>query len=173
MLRRFARAGMIFALLNGVPAFAFTNPLSSVQVVYFNPLERGPLADFLNIFRKQAIPRRIVAWHGGQAPGTVVISTCERRLYYILRDGDAIEYGVGVGRRGFAWSGTKTVSMKREWPDWTPPAEMFKRQPDLPPAELIILSARVRYTLVRACTASMGRTSQIRLGPPCRPAASV
>jgi len=50
MLRRFARAGMIFALLNGVPAFAFTNPLSSLQVAYFNPLERGPLADFLNIF---------------------------------------------------------------------------------------------------------------------------
>jgi lipoprotein-anchoring transpeptidase ErfK/SrfK len=109
-----------------------TNPLSSLQVAYFNPLERGPLADFLNIFREQAIPRRIVAWHGGQAPGTVVISTSERRLYYILRDGDAIQYGVGVGRRGFAWSGTKTVSMKREWPDWTPPAEMLKRRPDLP-----------------------------------------
>jgi lipoprotein-anchoring transpeptidase ErfK/SrfK len=131
MLRRFAPAGMIFALLNGVPAFAFTNP-SSLQVANFNPLERGPLADFLNIFREQAIPRRIVAWHGGQTPGTVVISTRERRLYYVLRDGDAIQYGVGVGRRGFAWSGTKTVSMKREWPDWTPPQEMLKRRPDLP-----------------------------------------
>jgi hypothetical protein len=59
MLRRFAPAGMIFALLNGVPAFAFANPLSSLQVANFNPLEREPLADFLNIFRD--IPRRIVA----------------------------------------------------------------------------------------------------------------
>jgi hypothetical protein len=50
---------MIFALLNGVPAFAFANPLSSLQVANFNPLEREPLADFLNIFRD--IPRRIVA----------------------------------------------------------------------------------------------------------------
>jgi len=73
-----------------------------------------------------------VLWHGGYAPGTVVISTKERRLYYVLPGGEAIQYGVGVGREGFTWSGTKTVTMKREWPDWTPPAQMLKRRPDLP-----------------------------------------
>jgi lipoprotein-anchoring transpeptidase ErfK/SrfK len=62
----------------------------------------------------------------------VVISTSERRLYYVLGDGQAIRYGVGVGRQGFTWSGTKTVSMKREWPDWRPPPQMLKRRPDLP-----------------------------------------
>ena len=85
-------------------------------------------------FRPQAtpIPREVVAFNGRYSPGTVVISTDERRLYYVLGNGRAIAYGVGVGRPGFAWSGTKTVSMKRAWPDWRPPAEMLKRRPDLP-----------------------------------------
>jgi lipoprotein-anchoring transpeptidase ErfK/SrfK len=132
MIRKFGRAIIILALLNEAPAYAFTNPLSSLQVASFNLLERGPLADFLDVFREQAIPRRVVAWRRGQGPGTVVISTTERRLYYVLKGGRAIQYGVGVGRQGFAWSGTKAVSMKREWPDWTPPPEMLKRRPELP-----------------------------------------
>ena len=131
MVRTFARTG-ILALLIGSPAFAFNKPLSGVQLTDFNPLNHGPLADFLNLFREQAIPRRVVAWQRGFAPGTVVISTNERRLYYVLGDGRAIQYGVGVGREGFTWSGTKTVTMKREWPDWTPPLQMLKRRPDLP-----------------------------------------
>ncbi len=118
--------------LSGTSAFAFKNPLAGVQLAGFNPLERGPLADFLNIFSEQAIPRRIVAWDRGYKPGTVVISTSERRLYYVLGHGEAIQYGVGVGRQGFTWSGVKTVTMKREWPDWTPPSQMIKRRPDLP-----------------------------------------
>jgi len=98
-----------------------------------NPLNRGGLADFLNIFREQAIPSQVVAWRHPQfKKGTVVISTKERRLYYVLGEGQAIEYGVGVGREGFTWSGTKTVSRKREWPDWRPPTQMLKRRPDLP-----------------------------------------
>jgi lipoprotein-anchoring transpeptidase ErfK/SrfK len=85
-------------------------------------------------YRAQAvpIPRQVVAFEGRFAPGTVVISTSERRLYYVLGNGRAIQYGIGVGRPGFAWSGTKTVTMKREWPDWRPPAEMLRRRPDLP-----------------------------------------
>ncbi len=97
-----------------------------------NPLSRGPLADFLNLFQQQPIPRQVVAWRKGHAPGTVVISTGQRRLYYVLGQGQAIQYGVGVGRQGFSWSGTKTVTMKREWPDWRPPAQMLRRRPDLP-----------------------------------------
>ena len=81
----------------------------------------------------QAIPRQVVIWrHSGYGRGSVVVSTTERRLYYVLGNGQAIEYGVGIGRQGFTWSGTKTVSRKREWPDWRPPAQMLKRRPDLP-----------------------------------------
>lgn len=132
MVPAFIRSGLVLLLLSGSPAFAFDNPLSHIQLANFNPLDRGPLADFLTLFRQQAIPRELVAWHRGYAPGTVVISTSERRLYYVLPGGRAIQYGVGVGREGFTWSGTKTVSMKREWPGWSPPPQMLKRRPDLP-----------------------------------------
>jgi len=132
MLRTAIRAGVIFALFNAVPALAFTDPLSSFEAASLNLIERGPVADFLNLFREQPIPRRIVDWKRGDAPGTVIIATRERRLYYVLPGGAAIQYGVGVGREGFSWSGTKRVSMKREWPDWSPPPQMLKRRPDLP-----------------------------------------
>ena len=86
-----------------------------------NPLDSGPLADFINVFKTQAIPRDTVAYAGGEKPGTIVISTSQRRLYYVLGRGEAIRYGVGVGRRGFSWSGTKTITGKKEWPAWRPP----------------------------------------------------
>ena len=79
-----------------------------------------------------AIPRELVAYNGPYTPGMIVISTDEKRLYYVLPDGQAIRYGVGVGRPGFEWSGVKTITAKREWPDWTPPPEMIKRRPDIP-----------------------------------------
>jgi lipoprotein-anchoring transpeptidase ErfK/SrfK len=132
MIHSFARTGLILALLSASPALAFNNPLNSVRLANFHPLDRGPLADFLNLFREQAIPREIIPWHRGYKPGTVVISTTERRLYYVLPGGEAIRYGVGVGREGFTWSGAKTVTMKRQWPDWSPPPQMLKRRPDLP-----------------------------------------
>ena len=73
-----------------------------------------------------------MSWNGPEAPGSIVVSTKERRLYFVLGDGKALRYGVGVGRPGFEWSGAKTVTNKREWPDWTPPPEMLRRRPDLP-----------------------------------------
>ncbi|MEH3119576.1 MAG: L,D-transpeptidase [Methylorubrum populi] len=78
------------------------------------------------------IPREIVGYGSRYAPGTVVVSTAERRLYYVLPDGQAIRYGVGVGRPGFTWSGVNKITAKREWPGWTPPAAMLARRPDLP-----------------------------------------
>jgi len=78
------------------------------------------------------IPRETVSYYGAYAPGTIVVSTSERRLYLILPGNQALKYGVGVGRPGFTWAGTTHVGNKREWPDWTPPAEMLKRRPDLP-----------------------------------------
>jgi len=68
----------------------------------------------------------------GEAPGTIVVDTSARYLYLVLPDGKAQRYGVGVGREGFGWSGRVHVGRKAEWPTWTPPAEMRKRQPYLP-----------------------------------------
>ena len=79
-----------------------------------------------------AIPRETVAYFGPYGPGTIVISTSERRLYLVLPGGQALKYGVGVGRPGFEWSGVSRIVNKREWPDWTPPAQMLRRRPDLP-----------------------------------------
>jgi lipoprotein-anchoring transpeptidase ErfK/SrfK len=73
-----------------------------------------------------------VPYQGHYKPGTIVISTTERRLYLVLPNNQALKYGVGVGRTGFAWGGVKTISAKREWPDWTPPSQMLRRRPDLP-----------------------------------------
>lgn len=64
--------------------------------------------------------------------GTIVVNTSERKLYFLEGDGKAIVYGVGVARDGFEWNATLNVSAKREWPDWTPPAAMLKRRPDIP-----------------------------------------
>ena len=78
------------------------------------------------------IQRQTVGYDGPYAPGTIIISTRERRLYFVLPDHQALKYGVGVGRPGFTWSGVTFVANKREWPDWTPPAPMLRRRPDLP-----------------------------------------
>jgi lipoprotein-anchoring transpeptidase ErfK/SrfK len=76
--------------------------------------------------------RSMVAFSGPYRPGTIVVNTAERRLYLVTAPGQAISYGIGVGRVGFTWSGTTAISMKKEWPDWTPPAQMLHRRPDLP-----------------------------------------
>jgi lipoprotein-anchoring transpeptidase ErfK/SrfK len=74
----------------------------------------------------------IVDYNGKEKPGTVIINTPERFLYLVMEGGMAKRYGIGVGRPGFTWAGSHKVTAKREWPDWHPPQEMLKRQPQLP-----------------------------------------
>ena len=76
--------------------------------------------------------RQIVSYATHEAPGTVIIDTPNTYLYYVLGGGQAIRYGIGVGRDGFTWSGVQSITKKAEWPDWTPPPEMIARQPYLP-----------------------------------------
>ena len=76
--------------------------------------------------------RQVVAYSGGEAPGTIVIDTGNTFLYLVMPGNRAMRYGIGVGRDGFRWSGTQAITKKAEWPDWTPPAEMIARQPYLP-----------------------------------------
>ncbi len=78
------------------------------------------------------LKRQIVSYASREAPGTVIIDTPNTYLYYVLGGGQAIRYGIGVGREGFTWSGVQSVTRKAEWPDWTPPPEMIARQPYLP-----------------------------------------
>jgi len=78
------------------------------------------------------IQRTLVSFPNNYRPGTIVVSTAERRLYLVLRDGQALRYGIGVGRDGFRWGGVHRISAKKEWPSWTPPRQMLARRPDLP-----------------------------------------
>jgi lipoprotein-anchoring transpeptidase ErfK/SrfK len=76
--------------------------------------------------------RQVVSYRTNEAPGTIVVNTGQRFLYLVLPGGRALRYGIGVARSGFEWSGTHNLTAKREWPGWTPPAEMRRRQPELP-----------------------------------------
>ncbi|MCA1402144.1 L,D-transpeptidase [Bradyrhizobium sp. BRP56] len=76
--------------------------------------------------------RQVVAYPTREAPGTIIIDTPHTYLYLVLGNGQAMRYGIGIGRDGFTWSGTQTITKKAEWPDWTPPPEMIARQPYLP-----------------------------------------
>lgn len=115
-------------------AVAFATPAAAFTEI--DPLTGQPLYSYggEEEFRPQAspVPRQVVNFDARYAPGTIVISTAERRLYLVLASGQAMQYGIGVGRPGFEWGGTKTITMKREWPDWRPPSEMLRRRPDLP-----------------------------------------
>jgi lipoprotein-anchoring transpeptidase ErfK/SrfK len=76
--------------------------------------------------------RKVVAYPTSEPAGTIVVDTRNTYLFYVLGNGMAVRYGIGVGREGFTWSGVETISSKTEWPDWTPPVQMLQRQPYLP-----------------------------------------
>src|ERR1700677_4321003 len=114
-------AGLIFAS-NGAQAAADISVFSYPAAV--DNYDQAPAA--------AAIPREMVDYDGPYAPGSIVINTGERRLYFVLPGHQAIKYAIGVGRPGFEWAGVSHIANKREWPDWTPPQEMLKRRPDLP-----------------------------------------
>jgi lipoprotein-anchoring transpeptidase ErfK/SrfK len=86
----------------------------------------------LSIGGSSPIPRQTVSFASNYALGTIFINTAERRLYFVLPNGQALRYGIGVGRDGFRWGGTHRISAKKEWPSWTPPSQMLARRPDLP-----------------------------------------
>lgn len=79
-----------------------------------------------------ALLRQVVNYRTSEAPGTIIVDTGQHFLYLVMANGKAMRYGIGVARTGFEWSGAHRVSAKREWPSWTPPAEMHARQPGLP-----------------------------------------
>jgi lipoprotein-anchoring transpeptidase ErfK/SrfK len=89
--------------------------------------ETGPRRELPAQFRRQVVNYQTV-----EPPGTIIIDTPHTYLYWVLGNGQAMRYGIGVGREGFTWTGTERVSRMKEWPDWFPPKEMIDRQPYLP-----------------------------------------
>jgi lipoprotein-anchoring transpeptidase ErfK/SrfK len=94
--------------------------------------DRPALADDDGSMLPERLRRTVVALDSREAPGTIIIDTGNTALYYVLGQGRAIRYGVGVGREGFTWAGVQSISRKAEWPDWHPPEQMIARQPYLP-----------------------------------------
>jgi lipoprotein-anchoring transpeptidase ErfK/SrfK len=95
-------------------------------------LQTGPSQDGAVGQLPARLQRQVVSFATREAPGTVIIDTPNTYLYLVLGHGQAVRYGIGVGRDGFTWSGVQSITRKSEWPDWIPPAEMIARQPYLP-----------------------------------------
>ena len=128
------RRQLLFSAL-GAAAITVAGAAPAMAKLYYNPdtnrwEERTVTSRGHGSYRP--IPREVVSYQTKFRPGTIVVETAERRLYFVLPDGQALRYGIGVGRDGFRWSGQHKITRKAEWPGWTPPAEMRKRVPDLP-----------------------------------------
>jgi len=130
--RTAARTAVVLAALSSSAAFAGPFPffdLNTQPATSSDPVQREePAATEM----PANLRRQVVAYATSEAPGTIVIDTPHTYLYLVLGNGKAMRYGIGVGREGFTWSGTQTITRKQEWPDWTPPPEMLRRQPYLP-----------------------------------------
>ncbi|TDT99520.1 L,D-transpeptidase-like protein [Azorhizobium sp. AG788] len=128
MMRRSLAAAAVLAVSLGSAVAAPSQSPQPTDFFGFAALFSGAG----NVAGTSPFPRHLVAFDAKYQPGSIVVNTAQRRLYFVTAPGQAMEYGVGVGRDGFQWSGVKTVSAKKEWPSWTPPEQMLKRRPDLP-----------------------------------------
>jgi lipoprotein-anchoring transpeptidase ErfK/SrfK len=137
-LRPRVTTALVFAAGAFLLAPAILSTQANAQFLGYAPAQRSsfPADNLMTDEGTGVLPERLrratVAFDTREAPGTIVIDTGNTVLYYVLGQGRAIRYGVGVGRDGFTWSGVQTISRKAEWPDWYPPAEMVARQPYLP-----------------------------------------
>ena len=124
--RRCFMGGVAAVALVGAPAVAS----ASEQPLLPNEPYEVEMADLRTIpaqFHKQ-----LVDYETQELPGTIVINTFERHLYLVMENGQAMRYGIGVGREGFAWNGAAHIKRKEVWPQWRPPEDMREREPELP-----------------------------------------
>ena len=135
------RCAAAIVLLSSAPAraeeiFAFLPPPSQTQIAPHgaSPTSLDPARDDQHETAQlpARLQRQIVAYSSREASGTVIIDTTHTYLFYVIGNGKAVRYGIGVGREGFTWSGVKSIIRKSEWPDWYPPPAMIARQPYLP-----------------------------------------
>ncbi len=111
---------------------SYADPSVRYQSNVFPPSQGRMVEEDDSAALSPKLRRQIVSYQTREAPGTIVIDTPNTYLYLVLGNGQAMRYGIGVGRDGFRWSGVERVARKAEWPDWHPPAEMVARQPYLP-----------------------------------------
>jgi lipoprotein-anchoring transpeptidase ErfK/SrfK len=129
---RFARSfGFGAVLAVAIPAIADAMPHRVYDPTTHSFVSYTPQSPDQNRPLDPQYQAQVVSYETTEAPGTVIVDTTNKFLYFVLKDGMAIRYGVGVGREGFGWSGTVEIGAKQEWPTWTPPPEMIERRPEL------------------------------------------
>ena len=139
-IRLFFRGAFVGAVLTAGVIALTGEALAAPLPLFPFPMPEPPQSATPAPSEEQAAPfelparfkRQIVPYPSREAAGTIIIDTPNTYLYYVLGGGQAIRYGIGVGRDGFTWSGVQAITKKAEWPDWTPPPEMIARQPYLP-----------------------------------------
>ena len=119
------------------PLNGLANPLPAATdyATIYGPVrgEPFPVPAFDYTAMDRAYLRQDIDYGGRERPGTVVVDPKNRVLIHVGEGGRARRYGVGVGKQGFAWTGTAEIRSKQEWPDWYPPPEMIQRRPDIRP----------------------------------------
>jgi lipoprotein-anchoring transpeptidase ErfK/SrfK len=137
-MTKFARRKFLVAtgsLLSVSACFPALVPAPPPELEPLNYATRRDGAHSLRAIDIDAIPeflhRQIVPFLTEEEAGTIVIETQNRLLYLVLENGYALRYGISVGREGFDWTGESTVYRKAQWPTWTPPPEMIRREPHL------------------------------------------
>jgi lipoprotein-anchoring transpeptidase ErfK/SrfK len=114
------------------PQISIDKAVTSSDVMYASFTDEGfvlPAIPYQKV--QKEFRRQIVVDPTGEQPGTIVVKLNERFLYYVLPGGEALRYGVGIGRDGFRWSGRANIQYGKKWPVWTPPPEMIARKPEL------------------------------------------
>ncbi|MEK1927559.1 MAG: L,D-transpeptidase [Rhizobium giardinii] len=123
------RRGLLLSLSGLLAGCAASGPNHAANYAA-RPAEQFPLPAMPLERIKPELRRREVAYETRYEAGTIVIDTPARRLYYVLGDGRAMRYGIGVGREGYALAGSAYIGRKAEWPSWTPTANMIRRDPE-------------------------------------------
>jgi lipoprotein-anchoring transpeptidase ErfK/SrfK len=110
-----------------LPLFPFFLPQPQFEAAP-PPVAAAPREEDERFELPARLRRQVVNYFSREAPGTIIIDTPNTYLYLVLGNGQAMRYGIGIGRDGFTWSGTQTITRKAEWPAWTPPPQMIVRE---------------------------------------------
>jgi lipoprotein-anchoring transpeptidase ErfK/SrfK len=124
-----------FALVSALPAFAatpFFAPPPGMMLTNGAPTNALMLRVPAKVHLDAKFMRQVVPYDGAERAGTLIVDPSQHFLYLVLGSGQAMRYGIGTAKTGFEWGGVHNITNKREWPDWTPPAEMIARRPDIP-----------------------------------------
>ena len=132
LITKIAAAAVFAGLLATSAQAQSKKPFEGVVLVAAVPMDEIQPKALRETTKPKFKRGQTVKYSTAMAPGSVIINTKQNVLFYVLGNGKAVKYRVGTAKKGFEWSGTNKVSLKKEWPDWRPPTAMRARKPELP-----------------------------------------